>query len=422
MTTAQENVLMTHVEGDAPMGQWMREHWIPCVRSAQLVAGGKPERVRLLGEDFVAFRTHEGKLGFIDEGCPHRGASMAMARNEREGLTCIFHGWRMSTNGAVLDAPSQLKDAAAYAARVPHHEYPVFEGGGLVWVWLGKSKPAERPNTPFCMLPDSNVWVTRTITPCNWLQGVEGTLDSIHVGTLHKYWITNAVANAAKKTGEKRNIGLALDSTPGYEAEITDYGLSAAALRTLQDGRTYARVTEYLAPFVSLVPATGDEIADFFISVPMDNHNHMLFFGFYHLKRPVTQEECMDYIANEEANPNLNNYANLGSTPDEHWGQDRDAMERGHFSGFTRNIIAEDVVVQASMGRIRDRTKDFLSSSDVAVATVRRMLLDILRDFQAGKVNRPPLPSKPGDYFPLDSLLDAGVDWRTRVARHRAAA
>lgn len=422
MTTAQENVLMTHVEGDAPMGQWMREnHWIPCARSAQLEPGGKPERVRLLGENFVAFRTQEGRVGFMDEACPHRGASMAMARNENGALTCIFHGWRMGTNGAVLDAASQLKDATAFAARVPYREYPVYEGGGLLWVWLGKSKPAERPNTPFCLLPQDHCWVTRTVTPCNWLQGVEGTLDSIHVGMLHRSWIASSSKRSAAKDGVSRGLAL-IGATPGYEAEVKDYGLSAAALRTLKDGGTYARVTEYLAPFVSLVPAQGDEIADFFISVPMDNHNHMLFFGFYHLNRPITQEECLGYIGNEEANPMLNDFSNLSGTPDQHWGQDRTAMANGHFSGYTRNIIAEDVVVQASMGPIRDRTRDFLASSDVAIAMMRRMLLDIMKAQQAGQAKRPPLPSKPADYFPLDAVLEAGVDWRTRVARHRAAA
>lgn len=418
MVTVAENRLLTEVEGDAPMGQWMREnHWIPCVRSAQLAAGGRPERVRLLGESFVAFRTHDGKLGFVDELCPHRGVSLALARNEGGALTCIFHGWRVGTNGCVVDAPSELGDTKGFAAKVPFREYPVFEGGGLVWVWLGKSKPAARPNTPFCLLPQDHAWVTRTITPCNWLQGVEGTLDSIHVGTLHKYWIMKIAAQNTSKT-----IGLSIDATPRYEAEITDYGLSAAALRPLKDGGTYARVTEYLAPFVSLVPAQGDEIADFFISVPMDNTSHMLFFGFYNLNRPITQEECLAMIGNEETAPDFDNYANAAAPAEQYWGQDRAAMARGHFTGFTRNIIAEDVVVQASMGAVRDRTKDFLSVSDVAIVRLRRLLLDGLKQQQSGAYRRPPLPAHGREYFPVDTVLPPGADWRDRMLQKRAAA
>jgi phthalate 4,5-dioxygenase oxygenase subunit len=417
MVTAAENRLLTEVEGDAPMGRWMREHhWIPCIRSAQLAAGGRPERVRLLGEKFVAFRTHDGAVGFVNELCPHRGVSLALARNEGGALTCIFHGWRIGTDGCVLDAPSELRDPKGFAARVPFRRYPVFEGGGLVWVWLGAAAPAERPNTPFCLLPQDHCWVTRTITPCNWLQGVEGTLDSIHVGTLHKYWIGKLAAQSASKT-----IGLSINATPRYEAETTEYGLSAAALRDLQDGRTYTRITEYVAPFVSLVPAQGAEIADFFISVPIDNTSHMLFFGFYNVNRPITEQECLEMIGNEETAPDFDNFANLSATAEQYWGQDRAAMERGHFTGFTRNLIIEDVVVQASMGAVRDRTQDFLSATDIAIVRARRLLLEALAADGAGTYRRPPLPHGGNDWFPLDAVLPAGTDWRHRATPRQAA-
>jgi len=233
--TREQNERLTRVEGDAPMGRLMREHyWIPAVLSAQLVADGAPVRVRLLGTEYVAFRATDGRVGFFAEACPHRGCSLVLARNEECGLRCIFHGWKIDVAGFVAEVPTHSPNAEAFAAKVPVAHFPVHEGGGIVWVWLGAAPAPTFPELPFTVLGDRRVWMTVTKAFCNWLQGVEATLDSAHVGTLHEAYI------ARWTEGGDKPLAKALDElAPRYDVERTRYGLDAVALRPLPDGRTY---------------------------------------------------------------------------------------------------------------------------------------------------------------------------------------
>lgn len=416
MLTQEENRFLTEVEGDVPMGRWMREnHWVPCALSSQLEPGGAPERVRLLGINLVAFRADDGAVGVVNEACPHRGASLALARNEGGALTCIFHGWRIGADGCVLDAPSQLKNTREFAGRVPFRTYPVFEGGGLVWAWLGTAAPTERPNSPFTLLGREQVWMSRSVVPCNWLQGVEGTLDSVHLGTLHKSWLA--------RMGQVNNtIGKTKDSTPRYDVQSTSYGLRAAALRDLPGGEVYSRISEYIMPFVTLVGVEG-KVGGIFIAVPVDNLNHLLFFGYYDLDNPVTEEIVARRLGIAPGDlGDINNFATLSAGPEATWGQDRKLMKEGSFTGFGRNLIHEDVVVQASMGPVVDRTREYLSASDVAIVQGRRRLSAAVRAYMANRPEPRPQPVRdPREIFPLDALLPPGADWRD-VSNWKAAA
>src|SRR6516162_3461103 len=160
MMTPEINALLTRVEKGAPMGQLLKEYWVPACRSAKLVAEGAPERVRLFGEAFVAYRGSDGRVGFLNEGCPHRCASLALARNEGDGLRCIFHGWKFDgVAGKCLDTPTEPAERRAeFAEKVPVKSYPAREGGGIVWVYLGKkAEPPPFPAYEFTALPDDQV-------------------------------------------------------------------------------------------------------------------------------------------------------------------------------------------------------------------------------------------------------------------------
>jgi phthalate 4,5-dioxygenase len=239
VVTREENELMTRVEGDAPMGRLMRaNYWIPFALTAHLAPGGAPLPVRLLGEQFVAFRAEDGRVGLLDELCPHRRASLALARIEGDGVRCIYHGWKVDVSGCVVEAPTQVIRPAQFAGSVAVRHFPVHEAGGVAWAWLGGGGAPPLPDPPFLTAQSPYLWITASRVPCNWLQGVEGTIDSAHVGVLHQTWHRESA-----KLAERANLGLALDYPPTYETASTPYGLRATALRRIGDGRTYVRIT-----------------------------------------------------------------------------------------------------------------------------------------------------------------------------------
>jgi phthalate 4,5-dioxygenase oxygenase subunit len=410
--TREQNELLTRVEGDAPMGRLMREHyWIPAALSSQIVEDGAPLRVRLLGEDYVAFRATDGRVGFFDERCPHRGTSLVLARNEDCGLRCIFHGWKIDVSGKVVDVPTHTPNPEAFAAKVPVGHYPIHEGGGIIWVWLGSRQAPPFPELPFTVLPASRVWMTITKCFCNWLQGVDATIDSAHIGTLHAAYV------APYKGDQAVNHSLEV-LAPRYDVERTPYGLDAAALRPLPDGSTYLRTTKYVMPFISMTPGSEDVSAVIFIVSPIDDTHHNLFYGIWSAvdinNGTDVPPVLRSVVGDRPYDPH--NFGGVSGDRDHNYGQDRQAMKDGHFSGFVGNLLQEDTVTQASMGPIVDRTKDHLSSSDVALIHTHRLLLEAIADDAAGR-----LPPGAGggldhrDVLPLNMVLPAGDDPETPV-------
>lgn len=409
MITRAENELLTRIDGGAPMGRLMREnYWIPFALSSHLVHGDAPMQVRLFGENYIAFRAQNGRIGLLDEQCPHRRASLALGRIEGNGVRCLYHGWKIDVAGCVVEAPTQLIRPEQFAARVPVVHFPVREAGGLAWVWLGGADVPAFPELPFVGEHEVNSYWCVSRVPCNWLQGVEGTIDSAHVGMLHKTWMRETA-----KLAEYSNISFALDQPPTYETESTPYGMRAAALRRTGDGCTYVRITEHFMPLVTVVPVGRAQPSDgsMFVFSPVDDTHHLLFYGYFS-DTPTKPPEELGGAAPDFV-PDPHDFAGLRGDRSNRWGQDRDLMNAGHSTGFGRTLLEEDVVVQTSMGPILDRTKENLSSGDVAVAQARRMLLDALRAAEAGKL--PPgsalAPERVRMPNALEAVLEAGARW-----------
>lgn len=409
MFTAEENERLARVCGDAPMGQVIKEWaWTPFALSSQLKEGEAPHKVRLFGEDYVAWRAPDGRVGFIGEACPHRGASMALARNEGCELRCIFHGWSVNVDGKVVDVPTQHLNPEAFAEQVKVKHHPVREGAGLAWVWLGGEPIAEFPNLPIFDLPDGHVWMTVSKVPCNWLQGVEAQLDSAHLGTLHASWLSRgseAYPDAGKVVSNR---------APVYEVERQPWGLSAAALRPMDDGSTFMRVTQYVAPYFSLIPAKVYGEGSIFMSVPVDDYNHLFFFGLYAHGNVVTDEDPRVQFGIGDGRIVKEDFARFDGGRENNFGQDRAAMAAGHFSGFTWNLLQEDLVVQVSMGPIVRRQNDHLSAADMAIVRMRKMLLKAIDNHAEGKsaLSPQPLSYASEDVWPVELNAPPGMDWR----------
>src|SRR4051794_30046524 len=201
MLTAEENDLLCRVEANAPMGQLMRRHWIPACLSEEVTEpDGAPVRTKLLGEDLVVFRDTDGRLGVLDEYCPHRRASLALGRNEECGLRCLYHGWKFDVEGNVIEMASEPAESG-FVAKVKHKAYPVHEAGGLVWAYMGplsEMPPFEAP--AFAPSPGAQVSILKIKVKANWAQITEGQIDSAHSSSLHSSDMVPARVDSAKAT------------------------------------------------------------------------------------------------------------------------------------------------------------------------------------------------------------------------------
>jgi phenylpropionate dioxygenase-like ring-hydroxylating dioxygenase large terminal subunit len=403
MTTREENDLLTRVENGAPMGRMLRQlYWLPAVLSSRLDAGGAPVRVKLFGERFVAFRGDDGRVGFLNEACPHRGASLALARNEDNALRCIFHGWKIGVCGSVLEVPNESSNPEAFCKTVKVKHYPSVEGAGLVWVWLGTGEAPPAPNFEWMGLPPEQAYACGLELDSNWLQGVEATIDSSHIAILHQSHLASSESDMAATR---------VNPAVRYRFEDTPYGFRAAALREAPDSRCLARVTEFVMPYYGLIPPIGtgaDQDRTVIIAVPIDDTHLIQWYIYYNTRRPV------DSVKRTQRANTWPMAGGIVDDPDRAWGQDRRLMKHGNHTGFT-DIVIEDFVTQVSMGPIVDRSEEYLCSGDQAIVRMRRQLRDAVRAFEAGDTPRSAQPHA-RDYSGIRAtggrMASVDEDWR----------
>lgn len=376
MLNQQDNELLTRVGPGSAMGAMLREYWVPACRSASLEADGAPQRVRLFGENFVAFRVTDGRVGFMQEACPHRCASLALARNEEGGLRCIFHGWKFSVEGKCVDAPTEPKaQRDKFAASVPVTSHPVHEAGGIVWVYMGAKDTAPPfPDFEFTHLGPDNVQPTRAIIRTNWLQGLEALLDSAHVGFLHS---ANLMSERGRAIFKDESVYMVNDGAPEFEFDARPYGFREGAIRHEAGDLNYARVREVVLPFFSFIPSapTGSRIVC--CSVPIDDVTTAQWYIAYDPDAPLEYNILTDF-GRTTGNADYFN-ADMGG-PENLWNQDRRAMKDGHWSGIIgRGNAYEDFAVQESMGPIVDRSKEYLGTCDRVIYRARQLLLEAVK-------------------------------------------
>ena len=409
MLSREHEDLLTQVGPGAPMARMLREYWLPAARSAALAAGGKPQRVRLFGENYVVFRASDGTLGFLDEACPHRGASLALGRNEGNGLACIYHAWKFDVSGRLVDAPCEAANPRQreFLASIRARHYPVREAGDMVWVYLGaRAEPPAFPLFEFNRLSGGHIHVRRAVLNYNWLQGLEAHLDAAHLPVLHSSTMKR-FAGALDS-----DSGLALKNVaPLMEMEMTRYGMHEAAIRAMPDGTRYARMRQLILPFFTMVPSAPNSPCSGRAIVPIDDEHTAEWYFLYRPDRPISAQEIEAQWVG--AAPDDDNFAaNLGSA-DNLWHQDRKAMGEGHWSGLTRCIPFEDFIISTSMGVRNDRTRERLGPSDMVLVHTRKALLDALEAFQ--QTGTIPWQSADIDFGAIrasTARLAPGEDWR----------
>jgi phthalate 4,5-dioxygenase len=409
MLTREDNERLTRVGPGTPMGGLMRKYWIPALLSSELERDRAPVRVRMLGESLVAFRDTTGRVGLLEEFCAHRRASLFLGRNEECGIRCVYHGWKFDVTGQCVEMPTEAA-GSPYKSKIQLTAYPTIECGGVVWAYLGAGMPPALPNFEWTQLSPERLQISRCWVECNWLQALEGGIDSTHAS-----WLHTVVSDSTQRPGLRGlwTKPLALRD----EVVLTSYGHCYAALRPVDNNRVWAKIYQYVAPLSTFFPfelPDGEHYQPQIngnLYLPMDDENTMIFcwIGRYD-GEPLSDKEK---AALEEFNgrgpteigPDFRKFRNM----DLNWKIDRKIQKEETFSGID-GINNQDQAVQESMGRIVDRSKEHLSSTDAAIVVTRRLLLRALKDAEAV----PPglLPT----YYKVratEQMIDVGKPWTT---------
>jgi len=409
MLSKEENDLLCLTGPGTPMGNLFRRFWLPVALSRELPKRDcPPVRLRILSEDLIAFRNTDGKVGLLSRYCPHRGASLFFGRNEEGGLRCVYHGWKFDTTGACVDMPNEPAKCS-FKHKIHQNAYPTREAGGVIWAYMGppETTPA-LPELEWTRVPQNHVYVHKRFQHCNYLQNVEGEVDSSHVSFLHREFLP-----------EKFNAALAgqvlfsqvKDAAPKFLVKETDYGLAIGARRNWDVDQYYWRVTQFLMPSFTLIPSEEGTPINFTAAVPVDDTNMAGFTVTWLPSRPMNEDDIHIIEswtgAYAEVDPNtFEPVANRGND----YLIDRERQGRENFSGM-RGFREEDIAVQEDQfgGPITDRSKEHLGTSDAGIIALRRRLLNSVRNLQHGY--EPPEPRRSVAYrlHPIANLAHRDV-------------
>ena len=418
MLTKEDNEILCRVGPGTMMGNLLRRYWTPALLSTEVPTPDSPPlRCRLLGEDLVAFRDTDGKVGLVDNYCPHRRASMFFGRNEECGLRCVYHGWKFDVDGNCVDMPSEPAESN-FKDKVRITAYPTHEAGGVIWTYMGP--PEKQPgfrNFFDDAFPESEWRATKVISVCNWMQGLEGNIDSSHIDYLHSGRPPGVeVKEAADQVWfdepgyPPSGARTPRSHSPTLEMEDTWYGFRYAGLRKTPNGYTNARVTDIILPYYTLVapvygPIGGD---NFLVMVPIDDHSFWRL-GFATKSTPVPDDPRLAALQAI--------IAQYGIKERDQWAEndyliDREAQMTSTYTGIS-GIAQQDLAVTESMGTIGDRTKEHLGTTDRAVIRMRQKLINAAKDLANGIEPADVDPSLPWTQIrSAERNLDHGEDWR----------
>ena len=385
MLTNEANALITQTGPKTPMGEYLRRYWIPALASSELpVPDGPPLRIKLLNEELIAFRSSSGTVGLIQNACPHRGASLFFGRNEENGLRCVYHGWKFDVAGSCVDMPSEPAESN-FKNKVRATAYPTIERGGLVWTYMGPSElMPELPPYEWTQVPAGHVLISRRLQECNYLQGIEGGIDSSHVPFLH------GVLDPERRAAPNQKY-LYRDTAPRLRVMKTDYGFAYGAERNGEDSSYYWRLTPFLFPFFTVIPGftiTPDQKTEDAHQltysghgwVPRDDESCWMITYSWNASRPLQSGE--GHPAHFLTIDPRTLRANVNSEND--YGIDRDVQRTQTYTGIANGSI-QDAAIQESMGGVYNRTKEHLGRSDAAIIFLRQMYIESAQKLQAGQ-------------------------------------
>lgn len=420
MLTRQENDRLSHVGPGTPIGALFRRYWMPAMLSWELPeADCPPIRLRLLGEDLIAFRDTNGKVGVLDNYCPHRRASLFFGRNEECGLRCVYHGWKFDTEGHCVDMPSEPNESN-FRDKVHITAYPTEEFGEVIWVYMGpKESVPPLPKMEWTQVPSTHRGVNKIQQACGWLQGVEGGIDTVHSTFLHRKQAGFGIS--ARDQAVKKSTAATL------EVEQTDFGYTYAGIRPLpDDAGNFVRGYHFVMPFYqlraaqlgSVITGRGDvkPIISGHAWVPIDDENTMVWnFTYSFSDVQLSERERLQVGSGNEMHKDIdpaNGFRSIANAGNDYF-IDREMQRTTNFTGI-EGINTQDRAVQESMGAVCDRTREHLGTTDRAIIMTRKIMLEASRVVEAGG-DPPGLGTDIYELRAIEKILPSDVDWRTAM-------
>ncbi|WP_458096615.1 Rieske 2Fe-2S domain-containing protein [Roseomonas sp. WA12] len=431
MMSAEQNQRLTGVGPKTPGGALLRRYWQPVALMDEL-EGPRPVRpVRALGQDFVLFRDEAGTIGLIDRDCPHRGVDLAYGRLEDGGLRCPFHGWLFATDGRCLETPAE-PEGSTLCQRIRTRSYPVQVRSGIVFAYLGEGEAPALPAFDCFVAPGTHTFAFKGLIECNWLQALEVGIDPAHASFLHRFFEDGDEKESYGKQFRGASDGSDMPMTrvlrefprPQIEVENTEYGLRLTALRRISDATTHVRVTNLYFPQAFVIPMSAEMTITQW-HVPVDDTRCYWVAIFTSFAGPVDhatmRAQRLETYALPDYLPRRNSKNEYGYDPQEQASQT--------YTGMGHDINTHDQWAVESQGKIQDRTREHLASTDKAIAANRRLLLRAMTAVEEGRA--PLLAIGPSEAATLTgpATIDGmaptegwEAHWRAAVARRRAAA
>ncbi len=386
MLSKSDNETLCLVGPGTPMGDLMRQYWLPALVTGDLPSPDcPPVRLRLLGENIIAFRATSGAVGIVVDACPHRGASLFFGRNEEEGLRCVYHGWKFDVTGACVDMPSEPAESN-FRSKVRVRAYPAAERNGMIWAYMGpRETPPELPLLDANLLPEEEASINRTLRECNWFQALEGDIDTGHAGFLH-YGSADAEV-LPKGTFDYYAVS---DRSPKFHVVDTEFGTSYGAYRPAEPDTYYWRIAHYLFPFYTMIPTgyLGEEVR-FGAWVPLDD-NHVMSWR-VSSKRPMrggagapSRSGIAGARMTSQYLPDSTDWlgkARLEANSSNDYMIDREEQRTASYTGIN-GISLQDQAVTESMGPVYNRSHEHLGTSDAMVIRTRRRAIAAAKAFR----------------------------------------
>jgi phenylpropionate dioxygenase-like ring-hydroxylating dioxygenase large terminal subunit len=387
MLRQEQSDLLTQTGPGTPGGRLFRSYWLPALLAEELPEDGSPPvRVKLLSERLLAFRDSEGRYGLIDEFCAHRGVSLWFGRNEEGGLRCPYHGWKYDVTGQCLEVPSEPVESG-FCNKIRLKSYPLVKIGPVLWTYLGApEKTPPHPEFEFALVPPAHCFTSKRTQECNWLQAMEGGIDSSHVSWLHR----GALDSDPLFKGARGNRYNFNDARPVFEVVEHPGGLYIGARRNAENGQYYWRITPWVMPCFTMIPPRGNHPVHGHFWIPIDDETCWAWSFDYQPTRALTADEVTAMRAGKGIHvAYVPGSFRPAANKDNDYLIDRAAQKAGRTYSGVDGIAMQDASLQESMGPVVDRTKENLVSTDNGIIMARHRLLRAVKALMEKDVTPP---------------------------------